>query len=80
MLRFETAGKYFDSASTRYLENTKEQRAALKKRENLADVILYENNRRSADSVLSIISMSESERTDFYNNYIRRTTSNENHS
>ncbi|KQC32308.1 hypothetical protein AAU57_02425 [Nonlabens sp. YIK11] len=68
--RFETAGKYFDSASTRYEDKSREQRAVIKKRENLADIILYESNRRSADSLLSIVAMSDGERVEYYNNYI----------
>ena len=68
--RFETAGKYFDSASTKYVEKSREQRAVIKKRENLADIILYENNRRSADSILGVIAMSDADRADYYNTYI----------
>ncbi len=68
--RFETAGNYFDSASTRYVDKSREQRAVLKKRENLADIILYENNRRSADSILNVLAMSDEQRATFYNDYI----------
>ncbi len=70
--RFETAGKYFDSASTKYLNKSREQRSVLKKRENLADIILYENNRRSADSILSVIAMSDDQRANYYNVYINK--------
>lgn len=69
--RFETAGKYFDSAAGKYVDKSREKRAVLKKRENLADVILYENNRRSADSILSVIAMTEDQRVAYYNNYIQ---------
>jgi len=75
--RFETAGAYFDSAATRYVDKSREKRAVVKKRENLADVILYENNRRSADSLLSIIAMSDEQRTSFYNEYIENLKQNE---
>lgn len=68
--RFETAGKYFDSAAIRYVDKSREKRAVVKKRENLADIILYENNRRSADSILGIIAMSDEQRADYYNSYI----------
>ncbi|SCY34584.1 protein involved in gliding motility SprE [Nonlabens sp. Hel1_33_55] len=75
--RFETAGKYFDSASTRYEDKSREQRAVLKKRENLADIILYENNRRSADSVLGILALSDIERESYYSNYIEEIKARE---
>ncbi|BAO54777.1 type IX secretion system periplasmic lipoprotein PorW/SprE [Nonlabens marinus] len=68
--RFETAGKYFDSAALKYVDKSREKRAVAKKRENLADVILYENTRRSADSVLGIIGMTPAEREAYYNTYI----------
>lgn len=68
--RFETAGKYFDSASTRYADKSREQRAVIKKRENLTDVIIYESNRRSADSILNVLAMSDSEREAYYTDYI----------
>jgi tetratricopeptide (TPR) repeat protein len=68
--RFETAGNYYDSAIAQYEDKSREQRAITKKRENLADIILYESNRRSADSLLSLLAMTDQEREDFYNNYI----------
>ncbi len=75
--RFETAGTYFDSAATQYEDRTREKRAAVKKKENLADVILYETTRRNADSILNVVAMTDEQREVFYSNYIEELKARE---
>lgn len=67
---YENAGKYYDSAMANYTERTPEHRLARKKRNNLEDVILYENRRRSADSIFKILAMTETQKVAYYKEYI----------
>ncbi|AZQ43208.1 type IX secretion system periplasmic lipoprotein PorW/SprE [Nonlabens ponticola] len=68
--RFEQAGRYYDSAVALYADRSREKRATTKKRDNLSDIILFESNRRSADSLLAVLAMSDIEREAYYNEYI----------
>ncbi len=67
---YENAGKYYDSAMANYVERTPEHRLAKKKRNNLEDVILYENRRRSADSIFNVLAMTETQKVAYYEEYI----------
>lgn len=74
---YVAAGKYFDSAMTSYVERTPEHRLVKKKRENLEDVILYEGQRRSADSIFDILAMSPEQQIAYYNNHIEELKAEE---
>lgn len=67
---YEPAGKYYDSALTKYQERTKEHRLVKKKFDNLQDVILYEGRRRSADSIFYVLSLNEEGKIAYYQEYI----------
>lgn len=68
--KYAVAGKYYDSAMTSYVDRSPEHRLVKKKRDNLEDVILYEERRRSADSIFNVLDMSPDEQVAFYNEYI----------
>jgi tetratricopeptide (TPR) repeat protein len=66
---YKTAGSYYDSTLTNLVENTRQWRRIKKKRENLDDVIKYEDIAATNDSILSIAGMSESEQLAYFTDY-----------
>ena len=68
--KYALAGKYYDSTLVQLNTKTKEYKLIKKKRENLEDVIKYEGIATRNDSILSVVSLSESEREIYYSNYI----------
>ena len=68
--KYITAGKYYDSTLVQLDARGREFKAIKKKRENLVDVIKYEGIATRNDSILKISSMSEADRTAFYQAYI----------
>jgi len=54
---------FFEETSTRYKQLKRE-------RENLSDVILYEETVEATDSILGILSLSKEEQIQYFNNYI----------
>lgn len=67
---YKIAGKYYDSTLLRLDDRTKEFRKIKKKRDNLEDVIKYEDIARENDSILSLVAMSENERNDYFQKHI----------
>ena len=67
--KFKTAGTYFDSTLVNLQENTKFYRAIKKKRDNLEDVILYEDLVQRNDSILKLVNLPEDERLAFFRSY-----------
>lgn len=70
LAEYERSGKYYDSAYANYKERTPEYRLTGKKIANLEDVIFYERNRRSADSIFKVLAMSKQEQETYYQDYI----------
>ncbi len=66
---YKTAGAYYDSTITFLQEKSKQWRRVKKKRENLADVIKYEDIAAENDSILKIAGMSEAEQLAFFTDY-----------
>lgn len=66
---YKTAGAYYDSTLTNLAEKSRRWRQIKKKRENLDDVIKYEDIATRNDSILKIVAMSKAERLDFFTNY-----------
>lgn len=66
---FEAAGAYYDSTLLKLAQNTREYRLIKKKRDNLDDVIYYENMVRSTDSILHLASLSEEEQLQYFSAY-----------
>ncbi len=67
---YSQAGKYYDSTMNSLVENSKPYRVIKRKRDNLEDVIYYENIAKVDDSILNVVNMSEPERTKYFNSYI----------
>jgi len=70
--KYVTAGKYFDSTLVQLNPRSREYRAIKKKRENLVDVIKYEAIATRNDSIIHVFSLSDNERTKYYEDYIIR--------
>ena len=66
---YKTAGKYYDSTLTFLEENTRSWRRFKKKRENLDDVIKYEDIAALHDSLLKLAAMSEAQQLAFFTEY-----------
>lgn len=70
--KYQTAGKYYDSTLTKLTPKTREYNSIKKKRENLEDVIKYENIAQRNDSILNVVALSESDKKGFYQDYINK--------
>ena len=66
---YKQAGAYYDSTLTNLAENSKQWRRIKKKRENLDDVIKYEDIASINDSILRITKMSDSDKLSFFTAY-----------
>lgn len=66
---YKNAGAYYDSTLTNLTENSRQWRRIKKKRENLDDVIKYEDIATANDSVLRIAAMSDSEQLAYFTEY-----------
>ncbi|MEO1010628.1 MAG: hypothetical protein AAFX53_04935 [Bacteroidota bacterium] len=67
---YKTAGAYYDSVLTNLKENSRKHRAIKKKRDNLDDVIKYEDIVQHADSVIGLYNMSIDERIAYFEAHI----------
>ena len=66
---YKLAGSYYDSTLTNLVENTRQWRRIKKKRENLDDVIKYEDIAVINDSILRIANMSERQKLAYFTDY-----------
>lgn len=66
---YKNAGAYYDSTLTYLQENSRQWRRITKKRENLADVIKYEDIAAANDSILRLTKMSDAEQIAFFTDY-----------
>lgn len=66
---YKLAGGYYDSVLLNMPENTRKFREISKKRENLEDVILYEEVVQRADSVIHLYEMPAGERRAYFEAY-----------
>ncbi|MGB1308786.1 MAG: tetratricopeptide repeat protein [Oceanihabitans sp.] len=67
---YKEAGAYYDSTMTNLVENSKPYRVIKRKRENLDDVIRYEDIAKNNDSILTMVAMPAEEKMAFYQKYI----------
>ena len=70
--QYRTAGAYYDSTLTQLTEGTRQYRRIKKKRDNLDDVIKYEEIAIKNDSILRLVAMSEPEQIAFFKQYTDR--------
>ncbi|WP_245577778.1 tetratricopeptide repeat protein [Gelidibacter mesophilus] len=66
---YKTAGAYYDSTMTNMVINSKPYRTIKRKRENLEDVIYYENVALVNDSILDLVNLSEADRIAIFTSY-----------
>lgn len=66
---YKTAGAYYDSTMTNMLTNGKPYRTIKRKRENLEDVIYYEDVASVNDSILTLASLSKEEQLTLFTKY-----------
>lgn len=69
---YRTAGAYYDSTLTQLEPKSREFRRITKKRENLDDVIKYEDIATTNDSILRLTSMSVAQREAFFAAHIEK--------
>ncbi|CAG2533506.1 protein involved in gliding motility SprE [Maribacter dokdonensis] len=69
---YKPAGAYYDSVLTNLNENTKKFRAIKKKRDNLEDVIKYEDIVHYADSVITVYQMPKDEQLAYFGKHIEK--------
>ncbi len=70
--KYKTAGAYYDSTLTFLEANSRQWRRITKKRENLDDVIKYEDIATTNDSILKLTKMSEAEQLAYFTDYTTR--------
>jgi tetratricopeptide (TPR) repeat protein len=75
--KYVTAGKYFDSTLVQLKPRTREYNSIKKKRENLEDVIKYEGIAQRNDSIISLYTMSGSERIAYFEKHIEQLKKDE---
>ncbi len=68
--RYVRAGKYYDSTLVQLNPRIREYKQIQKKRENLVDVIKYEGIAQVNDSIINVFTMTDPQRTDYYETYI----------
>lgn len=66
---YKNAGAYYDSTLVFLEENSREWRRTTKKRENLDDVIKYEDIAVLHDSILTLVNMSEAQQLAYFTDY-----------
>ncbi|MGY0391295.1 type IX secretion system periplasmic lipoprotein PorW/SprE [Bizionia sp. KMM 8389] len=66
---YKIAGAYYDSTMRNMKKNSKPYRVIKRKRDNLEDVILYEDIAIANDSILNLVAMSDNERTAYFEDY-----------
>jgi tetratricopeptide (TPR) repeat protein len=67
---YKNAGAYYDSTMTKLKSKSKEFRLFKKKRDNLEDVITYEDLAKRNDSILRILNYTEDERLAYFTKHI----------
>lgn len=70
--RYVEAGRYYDSTLVNLSKDTEKYRVIEKKKKNLAAIITYETIVQKTDSILRLVAMSEAERMDYFEAYIKR--------
>ncbi len=66
---YRLAGDYYDSTMQSMTLNSKPYRLIKRKRENLDDVIYYEDIAQVDDSILNLVNMSEAEKLSYFTSY-----------
>ncbi len=70
--QYSTAGAYYDSTMLNQKQNSKPYRIIKRKRDNLDDVIFYEDVAQRNDSILNIVSLPEKDRLAVFQELVDR--------
>jgi outer membrane protein assembly factor BamD (BamD/ComL family) len=70
--KYLKSAAYYDSTLTQIKDDKKLFRKITKRRESLEDVIYYELSVKTNDSILSLVKMSDEERTAYFKDYIEK--------
>ena len=70
--KYLKSAAYYDSTITKIKNDKKLFRKITKRRESLEDVIYYELSVKTNDSILSLVKMSEEERTTYFKDYLEK--------
>ena len=70
--KYKSAGDYYDSTMVNMVKNTKPYRVIKRKRDNLEDVILYEDIAKNNDSILRLVSLSKENKLAFFTEYVEK--------
>ncbi len=70
--KYLKSAAYYDSTLTQIKNDKKLFRKITKRRESLEDVIYYELSVKTNDSILSLVKMSDQERTAYFKDYIEK--------
>lgn len=69
---YKTAGAYYDSTLTNLDDSTREFRLIQKKRNNLEDVIKFEDIAQETDSIIQLVDMTDEERLAFFDEHTQK--------
>ncbi|MBU3820679.1 hypothetical protein KO566_01290 [Flavobacteriaceae bacterium XHP0103] len=69
---YRDAGQYFDSTMGKLVLDSKEYRTIKRKRDNLEDVIYYENIAQVNDSILNLVNLSEADRLAYFESFVEK--------
>lgn len=69
---YRTAGAYYDSTLTKIPTTTRDYFVIKRKRDNLQEVILYEEIAERNDSILNFVAMTDEERLDYFTGYTNK--------
>lgn len=72
---YKEAGAYYDSTMNNMIANSKPYRLIKRKRDNLEDVIYYEDIAKTNDSILNLVSLPEADRIAFFEIFIEKLKS-----
>lgn len=70
--QYKIAGAYYDSTLANYEPNTRIHRLFKRKRDNLEDVIFYEDIAQRNDSILNLVALSEEERLALFTEMVEK--------
>lgn len=70
--QYKSAGDYYDSTMINMVLNTKPYRVIKRKRDNLEDVILYEDIAKNNDSILRLVSLSKDDKLAFFTKHVEK--------
>lgn len=69
---YRTAGAYFDSTMSKLKLNSKPFRVIKRKRDNLDDVIFYEDIAKVNDSILHLVNLPEAEKLSYFKSFVEK--------